>query len=33
KGVSFMEGQLAWHYKSPDSEQLDEALRQLGAVV
>ena len=31
KGVSFMEGQLLWHYRSPDAAQLDEALRQLGA--
>ncbi len=26
KGVSFMENQLAWHYKSPDAEQLAQAL-------
>lgn len=30
KGVSFMEGQLAWHYKSPDAEQLRQALSELG---
>jgi len=30
KGVSFMENQLAWHYKSPDDEQLTEALAELG---
>jgi transketolase len=30
KGVSFMEGKLAWHYKSPDDGQLAEALRELG---
>lgn len=25
KGVSFMEGELAWHYKSPSKEQFDAA--------
>ncbi|PYS50869.1 MAG: transketolase [Acidobacteria bacterium] len=30
KGVSFMEDQLAWHYKSPDDEQLARALIELG---
>jgi transketolase len=30
KGVSFMEGQLAWHYKFPDDEQLRQALAELG---
>lgn len=30
KGVSFMEGQLAWHYKSPDEAQLALALAELG---
>jgi transketolase len=30
KGVSYMENELAWHYKSPNTEQLDEALRGLG---
>jgi transketolase len=30
KGVSFMENQLAWHYKSPSAEQLREALAELG---
>ncbi len=29
KGVSFMENQLAWHYKSPSDEQLAQALREL----
>jgi transketolase len=29
KGVDFMEHQLAWHYKSPNKEQLDAALKQL----
>jgi len=31
KGVSFMENQLAWHYKSPDDRQLAQALTELGA--
>lgn len=31
KGVSFMEDQLAWHYKSPDAEQLARALAELEA--
>jgi len=30
KGVSFMENQLAWHYKSPNDEQLHQALDELG---
>jgi transketolase len=30
KGVSFMEDQLAWHYKSPDDAQLARALAELG---
>jgi transketolase len=30
KGVSFMENQLAWHYKSPNEEQLRQALAELG---
>jgi transketolase len=30
KGVSFMENQLAWHYRSPDKEQLAQALIELG---
>ena len=30
KGVSFMENQLAWHYKSPNTEQLAQALAELG---
>ncbi|HXD12347.1 MAG TPA: transketolase [Anaerolineales bacterium] len=29
KGVSFMEDQLEWHYKSPNREQLDLALHEL----
>jgi len=29
KGVSFMEDQLLWHYKSPDDEQLRQALAEL----
>jgi transketolase len=31
KGVSFMEGQLAWHYRSPDGAQLERALAELEA--
>lgn len=30
KGVSFMENQLAWHYKYPNAEELDQALAELG---
>lgn len=30
KGVSFMEGQVAWHYKTPDESQLSVALAELG---
>jgi transketolase len=30
KGISFMENQLAWHYKSPDASQLAQALAELG---
>jgi transketolase len=29
KGVSFMENQFIWHYKSPNNEQLKKALREL----
>jgi transketolase len=29
KGVSFMENQLAWHYKSPNVEQLAQALSEV----
>lgn len=29
KGVRFMEGSLAWHYKSPNGEQLQEALDEI----
>jgi len=29
KGVSFMENRLVWHYKSPDAEQLTQALKEL----
>jgi transketolase len=32
KGVSYMEGQLAWHYRSPNAEQLAAALAELGAL-
>ncbi len=30
KGVSFMENELAWHYKPPDKEELSQALQELG---
>lgn len=30
KGVSFMEDQVAWHYRSPDDEQMRQALEELG---
>lgn len=29
KGVSFMEDRLEWHYKSPNDQQLETALREL----
>lgn len=29
KGVDFMENQLAWHYKSPNQEQYEEAVKQI----
>lgn len=29
KGVDFMENQLAWHYKSPNQTQFDQAMQQL----
>lgn len=29
KGVSFMENQLAWHYKSPDDEQYAQAIKEI----
>ncbi len=29
KGVSFMEDQLSWHYKSPNKEELETALKEL----
>ena len=30
KGVSYMENELRWHYKSPNAEQLKQALGELG---
>ena len=30
KGVSFMENQLAWHYKSPSADQFKLAMEELG---
>lgn len=32
KGIGFMENQLAWHYKSPNDTQLEQALTELGEV-
>lgn len=32
KGISFMENQLAWHYKSPNEEQLEIALKELDSL-
>ncbi len=29
KGVSFMEDQLLWHYRSPQGEEYDDAMREL----
>lgn len=29
KGVDFMEGSLAWHYKSPSNDELSDAMKQL----
>jgi transketolase len=29
KGVSFMENRLSWHYRSPNQEQLAQALREI----
>jgi transketolase len=29
KGVSFMENQLAWHYKSPNDSEYEQALKEL----
>ena len=31
KGVSFMENQNLWHYKSPNESEFHEALREIGA--
>lgn len=31
KGVDFMENQLKWHYKSPNSEEMSSAMKQLRA--
>lgn len=32
KGVSFMEGSILWHYKSPNKEELTEAIEELGGL-
>jgi len=31
KGVSFLEGRLEWHYKSPNEDELRRALKEIGA--
>lgn len=33
KGVSFMEGQASWHGKAPSTEQCEQALSELSAVI
>ena len=30
KGVSFMEGEVGWHFKSPNDKELEKALEELG---
>lgn len=30
KGISFMEGSLAWHYKDPQGEAYENAVKELG---
>ncbi|GAA4060570.1 transketolase [Microbacterium laevaniformans] len=30
KGVSYMENSVAWHYKSPNPQELDQALAEIG---
>lgn len=32
KGVDFMEGDLLWHYRSPDQKQFEEALKKLNNI-
>jgi len=32
KGIGFMENQLAWHYKSPNDDQLTQGLQELGCL-
>ncbi|VAX34554.1 Transketolase, N-terminal section, partial [hydrothermal vent metagenome] len=29
KGVSFMENRLLWHYRSPNDDEYEEALKEL----
>lgn len=33
KGVSFMENRLEWHYKSPNDEQFENALKELEGIL
>ncbi len=30
KGVSFMENQVLWHYRSPQGEEYEAAMKELG---
>lgn len=30
KGISFMENNISWHYKSPNKEELKKGLKELG---
>jgi transketolase len=32
KGVSFMEGDLLWHYRSPQGSEYEDALKELGSM-
>lgn len=33
KGVSFMQGQFGWHGKAPNTEQYEQAMKELGAEI
>ena len=33
KGVSFMENRVEWHYKSPDKDQLEIPLSEIGVML
>ena len=30
KGVSYMENQVAWHYRTPEGDLFDQAMKELG---